>query len=62
VPVVTGMAGERYAVLALLLDLLFMVPTAFAALTRKETAMRMTFLTSIVYLPLLLLAMVWDRA
>jgi protoheme IX farnesyltransferase len=61
VPYVTRMAGERYAVIAVLLDVIFIVPTAFAALTRREAAMRLTFLTSIVYLPLLLLAMVWDR-
>lgn len=56
-----GMASEHYAVIALLLDLLFFVPVLFAALTRREVAMRMTFLTSIVYLPLLLLAMVCAR-
>jgi heme O synthase-like polyprenyltransferase len=34
----------------------------FAALTRKDVAMRMTFIVSIVYLPLLLIAMVmWRR-
>jgi heme O synthase-like polyprenyltransferase len=32
-----------------------------AAFTRWESAMRMTFLVSIVYLPLLLLVMVVDR-
>jgi protoheme IX farnesyltransferase len=61
IPFLTQMAGERYIVIALLLDVLFIVPTVFAALTRKDAAMRMTFLTSIVYLPLLFLAMVWDR-
>ena len=61
VPFVTRMAGDRYAVSAVLLDVLFFVPTSFAALTRSDIAMRMTFLTSIVYLPLLLVAMVWDR-
>ena len=60
-PFVLRMAGQRYAVLALLLDAIFFVPILFAAMTRREKAMRMTFLTSIVYLPLLLLAMVWDR-
>lgn len=61
VPFVTDMAGERYAVIAMLLDLLFLVPTSFAALTRRDSAMRMTFATSIVYLPVLLTAMVWDK-
>jgi protoheme IX farnesyltransferase len=60
-PFVLGMADDRYAVIALFLDLLFFVPVLFAALTRREVAMRMTFLTSIVYLPLLLIAMVWAR-
>ncbi|MCA8951253.1 MAG: heme o synthase [Planctomycetes bacterium] len=62
IPFVTGMAGERYIVIAVLLDVLFFVPTLFAALTRKSVAMRMTFLVSIVYLPLLFVAMVWDRS
>jgi hypothetical protein len=30
------MAGERYAVIAMLLDVLFIVPTVFAALTRRD--------------------------
>ncbi|HEX5052267.1 MAG TPA: heme o synthase [Planctomycetota bacterium] len=61
VPYVTQMADERYGVIAVLLIAVFFVPTLFAALTRRDDAMRMTFLTSIVYLPLLLLAMVWAR-
>jgi protoheme IX farnesyltransferase len=60
-PFVLGMTSEHYAVIALLLDVLFFVPVLFAALTRREVAMRMTFLTSIVYLPLLLVAMVLAR-
>ena len=46
---------------AVLLDILFVVPTLFAALTRKDSAMRMTFLVSIVYLPILLFTMVLTR-
>ncbi len=61
IPFVTGMAGGRYAIAAALLDILFIVPTVFAALTRRDRAMRMTFVVSIVYLPLLFAAMVWDR-
>lgn len=60
-PYVLGMADDRYAAVALLLDLLFFVPVLLAALTRREAAMRMTFLTSLVYLPVLLVAMVWAR-
>jgi protoheme IX farnesyltransferase len=61
VPYVTRMADDRYAVVALLLDVLFFVPTLFAALTRRDSAMRLTFLVSLVYLPLLLTAMVLTR-
>ncbi len=61
VPFVTHMADDRYAMIALLLNALFFVPVLVAALTRRDAAMRMTFLTSIVYLPLLLVAMVWAR-
>ena len=61
VPYFTQMAEAQYAAAALLLNLLFFVPTAFAALTRRDEAMRMTFEVSIVYLPLLFVAMVWWR-
>ncbi len=61
IPYFTKMADERYAAVALLLDILFMVPTVFAALTRRDSAMRMTFLVSLVYLPLLFLTMVLTR-
>jgi protoheme IX farnesyltransferase len=61
VPFVVRMAGEVYLAAAVCLDLLFFVPAVLAAVTRWESAMRMTFLVSIVYLPLLLLVMVFDR-
>lgn len=61
VPYVTRMADDRYAVVAVLLDVLFFVPTLFAALTRRDAAMRLTFVMSIVYLPLLLTTMVLTR-
>jgi heme o synthase len=60
-PAFTQMASERYLVLAVLLDVLFIVPVIIAALTRRDAAMRMTFIVSIIYLPLLLIAMVWAR-
>jgi protoheme IX farnesyltransferase len=60
-PYLCQMADERYAAIAMLLDVLFFVPTMFAAVTRREVAMRMTFLVSIVYLPLLLATMVLTR-
>lgn len=61
IPYVTHMADSHYLVIALLLDAIFFVPVLFAALTRRDVAMRMTFLVSIIYLPLLLIAMVWRR-
>ena len=61
VPFVTQMVDDRYAVVAVLLDVLFFVPILVAALTRREAAMRMTFVVSIIYLPLLMLTMVWTR-
>jgi protoheme IX farnesyltransferase len=60
-PFLTRMCDARYAVAAFLLDVIFFVPVVFAAMTRRESAMRMTFLTSIVYLPLLFVAMVLTR-
>lgn len=64
-PLVTGMIdpdlADRFIVVTLLLDLLFVVPTVFAALTRRDAAMRMTFAASLVYLPLFFLTMVLTR-
>jgi protoheme IX farnesyltransferase len=61
IPFVTTMAGEVYLGSAICLDVLFFVPTVMAAFTRYESMMRLVFLTSIVYLPLLLGIMVLDR-
>jgi len=61
IPYVTQMCDGRYAVAAVLLELLFFVPTLFAALSRSDVAMRMTFIMSIIYLPLLFTVMVWTR-
>lgn len=64
-PVVTRLIDEnyadRYVAIVLLLNLLFFVPTVFAALTRRDAAMRVTFVVSIVYLPLLFVTMVLTR-
>ncbi|MGE3171644.1 MAG: heme o synthase [Planctomycetota bacterium] len=60
-PFVVRMAGEVYLGTAICLDVLFFVPAVMAAITRWESAMRMTFLVSIVYLPALLLVLVLDR-
>ncbi len=61
IPFFTGMVSDHYAAIVGLLDLLFFAPTVFAALTRRDLAMRMTFLVSIAYLPLLFLTMVLTR-
>jgi protoheme IX farnesyltransferase len=61
VPFVTQMAGEIYLGAAVCLDIFFFVPAVLAALTRYESAMRMTFLASLAYLPLLFTVMVLDR-
>ena len=60
-PFVVQMAGEIYLGAAICLDLLFFVPAILAAVTRWDSAMRMTFIASIIYLPLLLAVMVLDR-
>ncbi len=57
-PFLFRMAGEVYLSTAILLDAMFFVPAVLAALTRWESAMRMTFLVSLVYLPLLLSVLV----
>jgi protoheme IX farnesyltransferase len=60
-PFKTELAGEAYLASAALLGFLFMVPVTAAALFRLESAMRLTFLASIIYLPLLFVALVADR-
>jgi protoheme IX farnesyltransferase len=64
-PAITGMLHadyvDRYLAAALLLNALFFVPTVGAALTRRDEAMRLTFVASIIYLPLLFVAMVLTR-
>jgi heme o synthase len=61
IPFVMHMAGEVYLGAAVCLDVMFFVPAVIAACTRWESAMRMTFLASLIYLPLLLGIMVLDR-
>ncbi|MDA1222672.1 MAG: heme o synthase [Planctomycetota bacterium] len=60
-PFKTGLAGEAYLASAALLGLLFMAPVTAAVLLRLESAMRLTFLASIISLPLLFVALVADR-
>lgn len=60
-PYRVGIAGGAYLASAALLGALFAVPVFCAAVLRWESAMRPTFIASIVYLPLLLGVMVLDR-
>ena len=48
-------------VASLFLGVLFLAPVVYAAVTRRDVAMRLAFFASIVYLPLLLAVMVLDR-
>lgn len=56
-----GLAGQLYLVAAICLGLLFLTPVVMAAVFRVESAMRLCFLASIGYLPMLLGIMVLDR-
>ena len=56
-----GVAGPIYAIAALALGIVFLAATVIAAVKRTDAAMRLCFLTSIVYLPLLFGIMVLDR-
>ena len=57
-----GMTGGAYLASAALLGFVFAVPVFCAAVLRWESAVRQTFVVSIIYLPLLLGVMVLDRA
>lgn len=56
------MTGELYPWLAVVLGAFFLVPVYVAAVRRTEETMRVAFLASIIYLPLLYVAMYVDRA
>ena len=55
------MTGELYPWLAATLGVSFLLPVFVAAIRRTEESMRVAFLASIVYLPMLYLAMYVDR-
>ena len=57
---VVGLGGQLYFVTAMFLGVLFLVPVLIAAAFRLDSAMRLCFLASILYLPLLLGVMVLD--
>jgi protoheme IX farnesyltransferase len=55
------MTGDLYLFVAILLGFVFLVSTAAAAFRRGAVAMRLCFLVSIIYLPLLFTVMVLDK-
>lgn len=60
-PTVFGMAGMTYFAGAVFLGLVFLVFAILMATRRTESAARQLFLTSVLYLPLLLALLVFDR-
>ena len=56
-----GLAGDLYLIAALFLGLALLAPVVLAASARSDAAMRRCFHATIVYLPLLLIAMMIDR-
>jgi len=58
---VVGLSGQLYFIVAVALGLMFLTPVLAAAIFRIESAMRMCFLASIIYLPSLLGVMVLDK-
>jgi protoheme IX farnesyltransferase len=55
------LTGQLYMLVAILLGVVFFVATLLAAIQRRPPAMRLCFLVSIIYLPLLFTAMVVDH-
>ena len=55
------LANEAYAAAALLLGMGFLTPVVLASVFRWESGVRATFIASIVYLPLLFVAMVLGK-
>ncbi|MEO0479371.1 MAG: heme o synthase [Planctomycetota bacterium] len=60
-PTKIGLADTAYAVIAFWLGMGFLVPVFVAVVLRRESAMKWSFLASIIYLPLLFVTMVLDR-
>lgn len=60
-PTMTGHAGRSYAALAVLMGLMFLVTAIWTTTARLDTSARRTFLASIIYLPILLLAALVDK-
>jgi protoheme IX farnesyltransferase len=61
-PTVFGMAGMIYFAAAVLLGVVFLAFAFLTAVRRTESSARKLFLASVLYLPLLLALLVFDRA
>ena len=61
-PSIIGLTGRFYFYAALLLSVFFLAAAIHASLTRATQSIRRLFLSSIVYLPLLLVVLVCDKA
>ena len=61
-PTYSGIAGLQYLSAALFLGFIFGAFAFDAAVVRTPAAARRLFLASVLYLPLILAVMVWDRA
>lgn len=60
-PAYLGAAGPTYAIVALLLGMAYLVASMQFAWNENRTSARRVLLTSLVYLPVLLLTLTWDH-
>lgn len=60
-PAISGLAGGAYALVALFLGLIYLLAAVGFALHETHRTARRLLLTSLVYLPVLLLTLVWDH-
>jgi protoheme IX farnesyltransferase len=60
-PSMLGLAGQAYLVAAIVLNAMFIYFAAYCALHRSRPAARKLFLFSIIYLPVLLAIMMFDK-
>jgi heme o synthase len=60
-PSISGLAGGVYGIVAVALGILYLFAAVCFAISESRTTARRLLLTSLAYLPLLLLALVWDH-
>ncbi|HAI11618.1 MAG TPA: protoheme IX farnesyltransferase [Phycisphaerales bacterium] len=61
VPSIVGVAGDVYFVLALVLGLLYLATTIWMAIKQDRSAARWSFFSSLVYLPAVFFAMLFNQ-